>query len=75
MRGMEGAIEKHSEILGTQANYTKVSRVAKLPKYLLVKFNRFDSKTIVGGSDDGQVKGLKILKPISFPQVSSIWHP
>lgn len=72
MRGMEGAIEKHSEVLGTQANYQKVSRVAKLPKYLLVRFNRFDSKTIVGGSDDGQVKGLKILKPISFPQVLDV---
>jgi ubiquitin carboxyl-terminal hydrolase 14 len=67
MRGLEGAIEKHSEILGTQANYTKISRVSKLPQYLIVSFNRFDRKT----TNDGVV-GLKVLKPISFPAILDV---
>jgi len=67
MRGLEGNIEKHSEALGMQANYTKVSRVSKLPKYLIVNFNRFDRKT----TSDGVI-GLKVLKPISFPAILDV---
>jgi len=67
MRGMEGSLEKHSEILGTQANYTKVSRISTLPTYLLVSFNRFDQKNTADG-----VIGLKVLKPISFPFILDV---
>ena len=67
MRGLEGAIEKHSETLGAQANYTKVSRISKLPQYLIVTFNRFDRKT----TNDGVV-GLKVLKPLLQPKSAQV---
>jgi ubiquitin carboxyl-terminal hydrolase 14 len=66
-RGLEGSIEKQSEILGCQANYSKVSRISRLPTYLLVAFNRFDSKS----TSDGVI-GLKVLKPISFPAILDV---
>merc|ERR1712159_487880 len=66
-RGLEGSIEKHSAILGVQANYSKVSRIARLPEYLMVSFNRFDRKT----TNDGVI-GLKVLRPISFPAILDV---
>ena len=38
--GLTGSLEKHSEILGRDAVWTKTSRVAKLAPYLCVQYRR-----------------------------------
>ena len=40
-QGLEGTIEKHSPSLGRDAQYKKISRIARLPAYLTVQFVRF----------------------------------
>jgi len=76
MKGMEGGLEKMSATLGVQANYSKISRISKLPRYLVISFNRFDSKTVkqTGPGDSDKVVGLKIMKPVSFPFVLDVYQ-
>ena len=35
--GLEGEVEKHSEVLGRSAQWTKTMRVSSVPKYLCVE--------------------------------------
>jgi len=76
MKGMEGSLEKVSTTLGVQANYLKTSRISRLPRYLVISFNRFDSKTVkqTGPGDSDKVVGLKIMKPVSFPFVLDVYQ-
>lgn len=53
-------IEKNSEVLGRNAQFTKKSAVSRLPKYLNVNFVRFFFKT-------GIQKKAKILRKVGFP--------
>ena len=53
-------LEKHSDILGRDAIWTKTSKVTRLPKYLVVHFVRFYWKR-------DSNKKAKILKKVKFP--------
>lgn len=60
LAGLEEKIEKRSPTLERDANYTKRSRIARLPKYLTVHFVRFFWKR------DTQKKA-KIMRKVTFP--------
>jgi ubiquitin carboxyl-terminal hydrolase 14 len=53
-------LEKHSDILGRDAVWTKTFKVTRLPKYLVVHFVRFYWKR-------DSNKKAKILKKVKFP--------
>ena len=58
--GLVEEIEKRSGTLGSDAIYTKTSRVSRLPKYLTVHFVRFFWRKDIN-------KKVKILKKVTFP--------
>jgi ubiquitin carboxyl-terminal hydrolase 14 len=53
-------LEKQSEVLGRNANWTKTSKINRLPKYLVVHFVRFYWKRDTN-------KKAKILRKVKFP--------
>ena len=53
-------LEKRSDVLGRDAVWTKSSKIARLPKYLVVHFVRFYWKR-------GSNKKAKILRKVKFP--------
>ena len=59
--GLRESIEKHSEGLGKDAMYTKVSQISRLPKYLTIHFVRFFWKRDVN-------KKAKIMRKVTFPK-------
>ncbi|KAJ2632828.1 deubiquitinating enzyme, partial [Coemansia sp. RSA 1694] len=59
-KGLEQIIEKRSETLGRNADYKAVSRMARLPEYLTVAFNRFSWKA-------SESVEAKIVKGVKFP--------
>jgi len=58
--GLKEQMEKHSEVLGRDALYTKSSRISRLPKYLTVHFMRFDWRRDTS-------KKAKIMRKVTFP--------
>lgn len=66
--GLEGTVEKNSDVLGRDALWTKHQRVSKLPRYLCVQFMRFFWKATPESRDHTGVK-CKILRPVSFTEV------
>nr|CCA15091.1 ubiquitin carboxylterminal hydrolase putative [Albugo laibachii Nc14] len=71
--GLEGVIEKHSDVLGRNAQWKKEIRVNRLPKYLCVQFMRFFWKLTPDSQDHTGVK-CKMLRPISFPQILDVYE-
>jgi ubiquitin carboxyl-terminal hydrolase 14 len=63
--GLTSDVEKISDVLGRNANWTKKSRIDRLPKFLCVQFMRFFWKPTPDSSDHAGVK-CKILKPVTF---------
>ncbi|KAI9088744.1 hypothetical protein DFS34DRAFT_421316 [Phlyctochytrium arcticum] len=59
-KGLEEKIEKNSPSLGRIAQYTKKSKISRLPAYLAVNFVRFQWKQDIQGK-------AKILKKVKFP--------
>ncbi|KAJ1965527.1 deubiquitinating enzyme [Dipsacomyces acuminosporus] len=59
-QSLEQAIEKNSESLGRNAEYTSTSRIARLPEYLTVTYNRFFWKA-------SESVEAKIVKGVKFP--------
>ncbi|KAJ1732916.1 deubiquitinating enzyme [Coemansia biformis] len=59
-KGLEQEIEKHSETLGRNAQYTATSRIERLPAYLTVAYNRFFWKA-------SESVDAKIVKSVKFP--------
>lgn len=59
--GLEGAIEKHSDVLGRNAQWKKTLRINRLPKYLCVQFMRFYWKLTPESRDHTGVK-CKMLR-------------
>jgi ubiquitin carboxyl-terminal hydrolase 14 len=53
-------LEKRSEVLGRDANYTKKSKISRAPKYLTVHFVRFFWKRETQ-------KKAKIMRKVTFP--------
>ncbi|CAI5726551.1 unnamed protein product [Hyaloperonospora brassicae] len=70
--GLEGTIEKHSEVLGRNAVWKKTLRINRLPKYLCVQFMRFYWKTTPESRDHTGVK-CKMLRPIGFPTTLDVY--
>ena len=60
LAALTGKLEKRSEILGRDANWTKTSKINRLPKYLVVHFVRFYWKRDTN-------KKAKILRKVKFP--------
>ncbi|RIA95527.1 hypothetical protein C1645_796343 [Glomus cerebriforme] len=60
MMALDEKIEKNSPTLGRMANYSKTSRISRLPSYLTVQFVRFFWKA------EQNVKS-KILRKVKFP--------
>jgi ubiquitin carboxyl-terminal hydrolase 14 len=61
MNGLKEKIEKTSVVLDRDAEYTKTSRISRLPKYLAVHFMRFDWRRTTN-------KKAKIMRKVTFPQ-------
>ena len=70
--GLEGTLEKNSQVLGRNAIWKKELRINKLPKYLCVQFMRFYWKLTPDSRDHTGVK-CKMLRPISFPLVLDVF--
>ncbi|KAL9125125.1 MAG: hypothetical protein Q9217_005624 [Psora testacea] len=60
LSGLSEKIEKQSPSLGRDAEYTKTSRISRLPKYLTVHFVRFFWKKEIK-------KKAKIMRKVTFP--------
>ena len=58
--GLSEKLEKRSEVLGRDAQYTKASKISRLPKYLTVHFVRFFWKRETQ-------KKAKIMRKVTFP--------
>uniref|UniRef100_K3WGB7 Ubiquitin carboxyl-terminal hydrolase n=1 Tax=Globisporangium ultimum (strain ATCC 200006 / CBS 805.95 / DAOM BR144) TaxID=431595 RepID=K3WGB7_GLOUD len=71
--GLEGVIEKNSDVLGRNAQWKKTLRINRLPKYLCVQFMRFYWKLTPESRDHTGVK-CKMLRPIGFPQVLDVFE-
>ena len=66
--GLEGTVDKASDVLGRNAEWTKRQKIAKLPLYICVQFMRFFWKATPENRDHTGVK-CKILRPVTFPEV------
>lgn len=62
---LEGKIEKHSEILGRNALWTRKQRIKRLPPVFAVQFGRFYWKATPDSQDHAGVK-CKVMKPVTF---------
>lgn len=71
--GLEGDLEKQSQVLGRNAVWKKSMRMNTLPKYLCVQFMRFYWKLTPDSRDHTGVK-CKMLRPISFPIVLDVFE-
>ncbi|CAK4081319.1 unnamed protein product [Aphanomyces euteiches] len=71
--GLEGTIEKNSDVLGRNATWKKSQKINRLPKYLCVQFMRFYWKLTPESRDHTGVK-CKMLRPISFPMVLDVFN-
>ena len=60
LAGLSEKIEKNSLSLGRDAEYTKISRISRLPKYLTVHFVRFFWRKDIR-------KKTKIMRKVTFP--------
>lgn len=73
--GLEGVIEKNSDVLGRNAQWKKTLRINRLPKYLCVQFMRFYWKLTPESRDHTGVKCkmLRVSKHVSFDLVAVDW--
>jgi len=62
---LDGKIEKHSEVLGRDAVWTRKQRIARLPPIIVVQFGRFYWKATPDSQDHAGVK-CKVMKPVAF---------
>jgi len=71
--GLEGDVEKHSEILNRNARFHQTKSLARCPKYLVVQLNRFFWKRTPESMDHRGVN-CKILRAVKFPQVLDVFE-
>jgi len=62
---LSGKIEKHSDVLGRNAIWTRKQRIARLPPVFCVQFGRFYWKQTPDSQDHAGVK-CKVMKPVAF---------
>jgi ubiquitin carboxyl-terminal hydrolase 14 len=70
---LNGSIEKHSDVLGRNAMWTRKQRIARLPPVLTVQFGRFYWKTTPDSQDHAGVK-CKVMKPVAFNSIFDIYE-
>ena len=69
---LNGSIEKHSDVLGRNAMWTRKQRIARLPPILAVQFGRFYWKATPDSQDHAGVK-CKVMKPVAFNGILDIY--
>lgn len=62
---LNGKVEKHSDVLGRDAIWTRSQRISRLPPVLAVQFGRFFWKETPDSQDHTGVK-CKVMKPVAF---------
>jgi len=65
---MTGKVEKYSDVLGRNSQWTRSQKIARLPPYLVVQFGRFYWKATPDSQDHAGVK-CKVMKPVTFQSV------
>ncbi len=70
---LNGSIEKHSEVLGRDAVWTRKQRIARLPPILCVQFGRFYWKATPDSQDHAGVK-CKVMKPVAFNNILDVFE-
>jgi len=65
---LTGKLEKYSDALGRNAQWTRSQKIARLPPYLVVQFGRFYWKSTPDSQDHAGVK-CKVMKPVGFQGV------
>lgn len=70
---LNGKIEKHSEILGRNAIWSRKQRIARLPPIIVVQFGRFYWKATPESQDHAGVK-CKVMKPVAFNEELDIYE-
>lgn len=71
--GLEGEVEKNSDILGRNAMWKQTKRISVLPKYLTIQLNRFFWKR-TPDSRDHQGVNCKIMKPLKFNPTLDVYE-
>ena len=71
--GLEGGIEKYSEVLERNANYKKTTRISKLPQYLVVQKVRFFWKQ-ASALANTKAQKTKILRSVAFPKILDVYE-
>jgi len=69
---LNGSIEKHSDVLGRDAVWTRKQRIARLPPIICVQFGRFYWKATPESSDHAGVK-CKVMKPVTFNSILDVY--
>ena len=69
---LTGKLEKYSDALGRNAQWTRTQRIARLPPYLVVQFGRFYWKATPDSQDHAGVK-CKVMKPVGFQSVLDVY--
>ncbi|KAL7461745.1 hypothetical protein ACHAXS_002153 [Conticribra weissflogii] len=69
---LTGKLEKYSDVLGRNAQWTRSQKIARLPPYLVVQFGRFYWKATPDSQDHAGVK-CKVMKPVAFHSVLDIY--
>lgn len=71
--GLEGSLEKNSEVLGRNAMWSKTQKIKKLPRYLCFHFMRFFWKAT---PDSREHEGLKckIMRSVTYPEVFDVYE-
>lgn len=70
---LSGSIEKHSDVLGRNALWTRKQRIARLPPILTVQFGRFYWKATPDSQDHAGVK-CKVMKPVAFNGILDVYE-
>lgn len=70
---LTGKLEKYSEALGRNAQWTRSQKIARLPPCLVVQFGRFYWKATPDSQDHAGVK-CKVMKPVGFHSVFDVYE-
>jgi ubiquitin carboxyl-terminal hydrolase 14 len=70
---LTGKLEKYSDALGRNAQWTRSQKIARLPPYLVVQFGRFYWKATPDSQDHAGVK-CKVMKPVGFQSVLDVYE-
>jgi len=70
---LTGKVEKYSDALGRNAQWTRSQKIARLPPYLVVQFGRFYWKATPDSQDHAGVK-CKVMKPVGFQGTLDVYE-